>query len=369
MDRNEILYWLRENDPAKLKTLWERADALRRERVGDEVHLRGLIEMSNICRRNCAYCGVRAGRTGITRYRLSDEEIYETGALAAEFGYGTIVIQSGEDLSASKERIAGIIRELKKRFGLAITLSLGERPEEDWREWKEAGADRYLIRFETTNKRLYEIIHPRLPHQKQSEVYDRLKSLETLRRIGYEIGSGVMIGIPGQSMEDLANDIEMFRALDLDMIGTGPFLAHPETPLGRFANALAESGTNDPSRWEEIGRQTGLVIPFPEEQVESSNLMAFKVIALTRLVRPDANIPSTTAIATNDGKFGRITGLSRGANVVMPNLTPKKYRALYEIYPHKAATLESARQTHETALAQIREIGRVPGTGPGGRAH
>ena len=366
LTENEIIAWLREEDPQKLEELFRKADLLRRQHVGEAVHLRGLVEISNICRRNCLYCGVRASRSNIKRYRLAAEEVLEGARLAAGFGYGTVVIQGGEDFSLDAVFVAGIVREIKK-LGLAVTLSLGERPEADWRLWREAGADRYLIRFETSNRSLFNVIHPRVGKKDSFGFDGRLGSLLTLRGMGYEIGSGVMIGIPGQSYRDLARDLILFQLLDLDMIGTGPFLAHPETPLGKAALALAAAPGADLAEKRKLAAGAGFDYPIPDDQVPSSNLMAFKVIALTRLLLPDSNIPSTTAIATNDAAHGRVTGLMSGANVVMPNLTPTKYRAMYEIYPNKSATFDSPEETHRKAIEQIREAGRTPGTGPGGR--
>ena len=366
LTENEIIAWLREEDPQKLEELFRKADLLRRQHVGEAVHLRGLVEISNICRRNCLYCGVRASRSNIKRYRLAAEEVLEGARLAAGFGYGTVVIQGGEDFSLDAVFVAGIVREIKK-LGLAVTLSLGERPESDWRLWREAGADRYLIRFETSNRSLFDVIHPRVGKKDSFGFDGRLGSLLTLRGMGYEIGSGVMIGIPGQSYRDLARDLILFQLLDLDMIGTGPFLAHPETPLGKAALALAAAPGADLAEKRKLAAGAGFDYPIPDDQVPSSNLMAFKVIALTRLLLPDSNIPSTTAIATNDAVHGRVTGLMSGANVVMPNLTPTKYRAMYEIYPNKSATFDSPEETHRKAIEQIREAGRTPGTGPGGR--
>ncbi len=367
MNENEIRAWLREKDPERLADLFLRADTLRREHVGDAVHLRGLVELSNICRRNCLYCGVRAGHNTIGRYRLTFDEVMQSACLAAEFGYGTLVLQGGEDFSLSAEFVADLIRGIKERYALAVTLSLGERAESDWRLWRAAGADRYLIRFETSNKALFEAIHPRAGINDHSGFKGRIGALRVLRSLGYEIGSGVMIGIPGQSYTDLARDLLLFRELDLDMIGTGPFLAHPETPLGRAALALAQNPGAAADERRRIAAGAGFDFPIPDDQVPADNLMGFKVIALTRLLLPDANIPSTTAIATNDKQHGRITGLKSGANVIMPNLTPTKYRALYEIYPNKSASAESPHQTHHTAIAQIQEANRVPGSGPGGR--
>lgn len=356
LTQQEILNWLREKDPEKIHELIESADRLRGQTVGNAVHFRGLIELSSWCRRNCLYCGIRAFRTDLVRYRMTKEEVLECAKTAFDFGYGTVVIQAAEDPGISESFISEIIQEIKERYSLAVTLSLGERKESEWIRWKEAGADRYLLRFETSNQKLYEAIHPKAP----DTIYpNRFALLRKLREIGYEVGSGVMIGIPGQNMSDLARDIELFHELDLDMIGCGPFLAHPATPLGSL--------TGDPVKDAEIRSKYHL--PEAEEQVESSNDMAFKVIALTRLVCPKANIPSTTAVATIDGKKGRVSGLSSGANVIMPNLTPTRYRALYEIYPNKAATFETAKQTHQTAMEQIESIGRTLGTGKGSRLH
>lgn len=354
---NDIYSLLKEQDPQSLTALWQEADSLRQANVGNAVHFRGLLELSNYCRRNCLYCGIRAGHQGIARYRMTEDEILDGARLAASFGYGTVVLQAGEDSVLTGDVIANIVKNIKSQWGLAVTLSLGERTEEEWAQWREAGADRYLLRFETSNQRLFNAIHPDFAGKKSKGT--RIDMLKTLRRLGYEIGSGVMIGIPGQSYTDLANDLLLFRELDLDMIGCGPYLPHPATPLG----TLSSNADTDADR--EKREQYGL--PSTDDQVANSIEMGYKVIALTRLLCPESNIPSTTAIATMDGEHGRVNGLSRGANVIMPNLTPQKYRALYEIYPGKAATLEDAEQTHRTALEQVSAAGRIPGTGPGRR--
>ena len=224
MDRTEIIRWLREMDGERLDALWHEADRVRHVTVGDAVFLRGLIEISNICSRDCHYCGIRAGRADLARYRMTAEEILACARQAIEFGYGTVVLQSGEDYGVSREWISDIIRRIKAlpapwgdSGALAVTLSLGERPDDDLLAWKAAGADRYLLRFETSNRPLYDRIHPPLAGRHS----DRLAILQRLSEIGYEVGSGVMIGIPGQTYEDLADDIEWFRRLDLDMIGVG----------------------------------------------------------------------------------------------------------------------------------------------------
>jgi len=344
MDVREMERWLREEDESRLEALWRAADDTRRENVGDEVHLRGLVEISSFCIRRCAYCGLRAEHRNLQRYRMSSDEILACAREARAYGYGTTVLQSGEDYGITREWLADVVREIKAQTALAVTLSLGERPDEDLTAWREAGADRYLLRFETSDRELYDRIHPPTDRQGLS---DRIAMLKRLKQLGYEAGSGVMVGIPGQSYTCLAQDIALFRELDLDMIGVGPFIAHPDTPLGRSELPSAPQG----------------------EQTPNTELMTYKVLALTRLSCPEANIPSTTALATLNLAQGRELGLQRGANIVMPNLTPVQYRALYEIYPAKACIQESAGDCHACMKARIRKIGRVPGTGPGGRKH
>jgi biotin synthase len=341
MRKSEIIHWLREKRAARLEELYRLADETRRRNVGDEVHLRGLIEVSNCCVRDCAYCGLRAGHRALARYRMNAEEILGCVRKAADYGYGTVVLQSGEDYGIATEPMAEIIRRIKSETDLAVTLSFGERPDEDLARWRAAGADRYLLRFETSDAKLYERIHPPL----NGGPSDRIAILRRLGTLGYEVGSGVMIGIPGQTYESLAEDIELFRTLDLDMIGVGPYLPHPNTPLGRRPGDFRA----------------------PEsDQAPNTEEMTHKVLALTRLACPRANIPSTTALATLNAAGGREIGLRRGANVVMPNLTPLKYRALYEIYPGKACIAETAEACQAFLRQRILSIGRKVGTGPGG---
>jgi biotin synthase len=344
LSRNFILNWLQEDDPTKLDILWRSADEARRSHVGNDVHLRGLIEISNYCRRRCAYCGINAGNHQVTRYRMTNDEIIACVRQAVRFGYGTVVLQAGEDYGLTKKSIDELIRRIKGEFDLAITLSLGERSIDELTAWRKAGADRYLLRFETSNAELFARIHPPLP---DSTNQNRIELLRILRELGYEIGSGVIIGIPGQSYNDLVNDLELFRDLDLDMIGVGPFIPHPHTLLGKsesnadFANLLSR------------------------EQVPNSELMTYKVVALSRLLCPRANIPSTTALATLNINDGRELGLVRGANVLMPNLTPQQYRIHYEIYPNKACIYETGEQFDDCTKMRIKTIGRSIGKGPG----
>jgi len=340
MNHQEIVTWLRETEATRLAELWQHADATRQAYVGGEVHLRGLIEFSNYCVRLCAYCGLRALNDEVTRYRMSAEEILACVRQAATLGYGTVVLQSGEDPLTRTEWMADVIRQIKAETPLAVTLSLGERSDEDLAVWRAAGADRYLLRFETSNRVLFDRIHPPRPGVR----CDRIAILHRLRELGYEVGSGVMVGIPGQTYDDLARDIELFGELDLDMIGCGPFLPNPQTPLG------------DREAWESA----------PEgQQVPNTELMTYKVIALARLMCPRANIPSTTALATINTKNGRELGLVRGANVVMPNLTPPEYRIHYEIYPNKACIHETAQECNQCLRARLQAMGRQIGVGRG----
>ncbi len=340
--REEILSWLRETDPSRLAELYARADAVRKAHVGEEVHLRGLVEISNYCVQNCAYCGLRRENAEAHRYRMQADEVVACAHEAARRGYGTIVLQSGEDYGLTREWTCGIIARIKAETPLALTLSFGERPAGDFAAWRAAGADRYLLKFETSDDALYKELHPPLPDKH----YSRRDMLPALTDMGYEAGSGVMIGLPGQSFDTLANDLLLFRELKLDMIGAGPFLPHPQTPLGtEYADAIRAG-----------------------DQVPSTGEMGYKVIALTRLLCPNTNIPATTALASLNRETGRRLALQRGANVVMPNLTPAAYRRYYEIYPEKLCFYEEAAFEHEQIMQLLADIGRPAGRGPGSRS-
>lgn len=346
LSREAIEHWLRVADPHELERLWALADETRRRYVGDAVHLRGLVEVSNCCVRGCLYCGIRAGNRRLPRYRMPMEAVLECGRKAVAFGYGTVVLQAGEDYGLTTEWVAEVVRRLRGEVGVqAVTLSLGERPDADLAAWREAGADRYLLRFETSDADLYRRIHPDLP----GRVSDRLALFRRLQELGYEAGTGIMVGIPGQTVSSIADDIAIFRELDADMIGIGPYLPHPATPLGREFARRAASGD------------------WPPDQAPNTGLMTCKVLALTRLARPDANLPATTALSLADRDHGRAHGLERGANVVMPNLTPPEYREKYEIYPEKATVRETAEAVNESLMALLRRLGRTVGEGPGAR--
>ncbi len=299
--------------------LFKAADEVREKYVGDEVHLRALIEFSNICKRNCFYCGLRSENKNVERYRLSPEQIVETAGMAAQQGYKTVVLQGGEDSYFSAEKLAEIIKQIKQ-FDTAITLSTGEMTFEEYKILKNAGADRFLLRIETTDEKLYKKLHP------AASFKNRKRCLYDLKKLGFETGTGCLVGLPEQTVESLADDILFFKELNADMIGIGPFIPHKDTPLG---DASAGSFT-----------------------------LALKVMALTRLLLPYINIPATTAMETLV-KNGRNIALQSGANVVMPNVTAMEFRKKYEIYPDKISVDYSEM---EKSLTQIgRTIGQDRG--------
>jgi biotin synthase len=339
LDRDDIHSWLLESEPERLEKLWSLADSARRAHVGDEVHVRGLVEFSNRCVRTCHYCGLRAGRRSLPRYRMNETEIMACVQEAVERRFGAVVLQSGEDPGLEVEWLAGVVRRIRRETPLAVTLSCGERSREELARWRSAGANRYLLRFETSDRELSRRIHP--PSWRATA--DRLEMLVWIKELGYETGSGIMVGLPGQTWATLVDDIEWFRRLDLDMIGLGPYVPHPDTPLGRPCPPVRLAA----------------------DQVPNTELAAYKVLALTRLLCPRVNLPSTTALATLDREHGWELGLQRGANVIMVDLTPAAYRVAYEIYPAKAVIGRTPEEQRENVAAMLRRLGRRPGAGAG----
>ncbi|OGT05748.1 MAG: hypothetical protein A2103_00320 [Gammaproteobacteria bacterium GWF2_41_13] len=397
MNPTEILSWLHTENSSELEKLWAMANQVRQEHVGNEVHLRGLVEISNHCVRTCTYCGINR-TTAVERYRMTKNEMIDCAKQIEQFGYGTIVMQSGEDYGLTAENIADIICTIKSQTPLAITLSLGERPLEELHLWKQSGADRYLLRFETSDPFLYRRIHPPLTPQEMPD--QRIQLLKQCRELGLEIGSGIMIGIPGQTYESIVNDLRLFQSLDLDMIGVGPYIENSvqssfhgsdfvldsavklrddsdDTIKLQDKNHSAIKPKNAPATTESLAviprldrgiqREISDYTELTKQQVPATELMTYKIIALSRILCPKANIPSTTALATLNKTFGRELGLSRGANVVMPNVTPVQYRVKYEIYPGKACINECASACHRCMTKRIRSIGRTIGQGKGGR--
>lgn len=325
LSKDELIQIL--SDESINNFLFKTADEVREKYVGNEVHLRGLIEFSNICKCNCKYCGLRKDNSELERYRLSIEEAYDFAKKAKEYGYKTVVLQSGEDSYYSVERLVKLLQDIKK-LDLAITLSIGERPYEEYKAFKEAGADRYLIRIETTDKELYKKMHPNMSFE------NRVRCLKDLKTLGYEVGTGCLVGLPEQTIESLANDILFFKEIDADMIGIGPFIPNQNTPLKD-----AKGGTFE---------------------------MALKVMALTRILLPTINIPATTAMETLNPN-GRLIALQSGANVVMPNVTEGDYRRKYEIYPGKICVGDTPAHCRGCISGKIQSIGRTVSTGYGFR--
>ena len=323
--KNEVIEILKDN--SQNDWLFSLADKIRKENVGDEVHLRGLIEFSNICKRTCKYCGLRCENKDIDRYRIEPDDIIFYAQKAVDMGYKTIVLQSGEDEYYSRELFCKIIKGIKT-LDVALTLSIGERCFDDYKAFKDCGADRYLIRIETTDKELYKKMHPYMSFE------NRVRCLKDLGKLGYEVGTGCLVGLPGQTIESLANDILFFKEINADMVGIGPFIAHPHTPL--------------------------------KDCLNGDFTLALKVMALTRILLKNINIPATTAMETLN-QNGRIIALQSGANVVMPNVTTTEYRAKYEIYPNKICINENPAQCFNCVSGKIRSIGRSVSTGYGFR--
>lgn len=298
--------------------IYAQSDAVRRETVGDTVHIRALLEISNHCRRLCTYCGLRAPRTSLPRYRMTPQEIVSAACEAAAVGYRTLVLQSGEDPWFTSKILGEIVSAIKARTGMAVTLGCGEMKGEDYAYLKEAGTDRYLIKHETADPDLYRRLHP------DSTLEQRVGCLRTLKALGYETGSGFMVGLPGQTLETLAEDLLLLASIPCDMAGIGPFLPHPDTPL--------------------------------REGTAGSPELTRRCVALARLLLPTANLPATTAL-TLRGDNGQV--FSGGANVVMRKITPNCYKKQYEIYPANLPDTDIPAQRQQLE-EQIRSLGRVP---------
>ncbi len=335
--------------PPLVQMLVSIADQIRAARVGDGVHLRALIEISNHCERSCHYCGLFSGNKLLGRYRLEKELILEVVDSAVAMGYGTVVLQSGEDSCLDGEWVESLIRAIRAKHGdqMAITLGLGEREREDLVAWKQAGADRYLLKQETIDADLYTRLHPKMSQER------RVSQLRLMKELGYQIGSGVMVGLPGQTWEILARDLLFMRDLDMDMVGCGPLIVHPATPLAKLWQQRQDG------RFDGDGRLGWEIEP----DVENS----LKVVAMARILMPNALLPVTTSLATLDREQGRERALRAGANVIMPDVTPVEYRGLYEIYPGKACVSEKAEACRSCLEARLASIGRHIAAGPGHR--
>ncbi len=323
----ELETLLRLEERADLDHLYQAAYRVKLKYVDNRVRLRGLVEISNLCSRDCLYCGIRRSNRNIERFQMAREEILEAAKLAIQFRYGSIVLQGGErNDPLFTDFIAGLLPELKALGHLGVTLSLGEQSPETYRRWFAAGAHRYLLRIEASDPELYRKIHPADDSYEQ-----RVAALEELRRAGYQVGTGVMIGLPGQTVRNLVHDLRFFQQLDVDMIGMGPYLPHHDTPLG------AEDRDFDPALRLEAG---------------------LKMIAVTRLLLRDVNIASTTALQAL-APDGRERGLLAGANVIMPNIGRLDHRKDYLLYDNKPGTDENADNARRKLEAAISAIGET----------
>lgn len=340
LSARELTQLLNLEDPAEQQALFDAAYRVKLRHVGPWVRLRGLIEMSNFCVRDCYYCGIRKSNRRINRFELSFDEILAAAKNALGFGYGSIVLQSGERSDpAFVEFVESVTAAICALPGCAgITLSCGEQTMETYRRWRRAGAERYLLRIESSNPRIFRSIHPA-----DASFDDRVAALHRLRECDYQVGTGVMIGLPGQSGADLADDIEFFHRLDIDMIGMGPWLPHHDAPLRD-------------------------VEPETPERARKRFELGLRMIASTRLQLQDVNIASTTALQALDPR-GRELGLRAGANVIMPNAGGIEHRADYTLYDNKPGLDENAAETRLALERSIAEIGEkiaydVAGTSP-----
>lgn len=299
--------WLRCESASALSQLFSHADEVRRERFGSDPCSCGLVEISNNCRRQCLYCGLSLGNRTVVRYRMTVGEVMDSLAQVVELGCSEVIFQGGEDGGLDRRDMAEVIERAGGEFGLSVTLSLGEREYDELKTWRAAGAERYLLRFETSDGGLLRAIHPPVVGTP-----GRFETLKTLRDLGYKVGSGVMVGLPGQNYVTLAQDVMLFEELGLDLVSVDPFLPHPGTLLGQAS-----------------------LLEF-DDQVPADIEMVHKVLALTRILCPGASIPVSMVFDVVDPDGESPKALGRGANVTVSNCTPPCRRTLYEAYPRVA---------------------------------
>ena len=329
LEREDIVRLLA-TQGAEMEQLFRKALDVKLSRLDNKVHLRGLIELSNVCRKSCLYCGVRRDNDKVERYMLTEDEVVECARLAHQLNYGSVAIQSGErndpEFVAMITRLIHRIKEIDNG-SLGITLSLGEQSEETYRQWFEAGAHRYLLRIESSDEELYYRIHPR---NERHDFHRRLDCIDALLALGYQTGTGVMVGLPFQTLDILAGDLLFFREKDVAMVGMGPYIPHPDTPLYQYADQ----------------------IPAADDRMN----LTLKMIAILRLMMPEINMVAATANQTVDPQ-GREKAIAAGANVIMPNLTPNEFRENYLIYPDKACVKDKPDECHSCLDVRLAAIG------------
>ncbi|MDI6825842.1 MAG: [FeFe] hydrogenase H-cluster radical SAM maturase HydE [Candidatus Aenigmarchaeota archaeon] len=325
LKRDEVLRLLKTNDKKELNLLFKTANKLRQKHLKNSCCVHGIIEFSNHCRNDCLYCGIRKSNKKLKRYRMDVDEIVKVASFAVNrLGFKALVLQSGEDFWYTTEKLIEMIKKIKEKCGVLLFMSIGERSFDCYKRMYEAGARGVLFRFETSNPRLYKKLHrgPKLKFQ------NRIKLLRYMSKLGYIIATGSLIGLPGQTEEDLMNDILLTKSLNAEMYSFGPLIPHSETPL---ANA----------------------------SLENINTV-LKVLAVSRLIDPKAKILVTTALETLDKENGRKLGLLSGANSLMINVTPTKYKNLYSIYPNKAGNEREIEDDIEKTLNLLYSLGRAP---------
>ncbi len=301
--------------------LYLKANEVCKKNFGENIYIRAIVEFSNYCRRRCKYCGLNANNKTADRYRMSVDEIVQSVKEAYDAGYKTIVLQSGEDVYYSKDKICEMIDKIREYCDIVITLSIGERPYEELKAFKERGANRFLLKHETSDEKLYEYLHP------CGTLDARVNCLKNIKALGYETGSGFMIGLPTQTLEIVARDIMLLHELSCDMAGIGPFISHPETEL--------------------VGASSG------------DTELTKRAVALTRLILPKSNLPATTSLGMVKDK-AKDDIFSCGANVIMKKATPWKYREKYEIYPTNFGEVHTIKEDRLTLEAHIRALGKIP---------
>ncbi|MEW5817603.1 MAG: [FeFe] hydrogenase H-cluster radical SAM maturase HydE [Spirochaetota bacterium] len=338
-EKDQLVKMLSVSSNEKQNSLAKEADSVRKRFVGDKIYFRGIIEFSNICEKDCLYCGIRKSNSNVTRFMMTEQDIMKCARWAFANGYGSIVLQSGESTSpAFLDFLIKVVQDIKKETGrtdprgngLGITLCVGEQKKKTYEEFFQAGAHRYLLRIETSNPELYKQLHP-----PECSFGNRVRCLEHLREIGYQVGTGVMIGLPGQTIEDLVDDIFFYKDIDADMIGMGPYIPHAETPLSVYAGKWN-------ARRDELLR------------------LSLRMVAATRLLLKDVNIAATTAMQVLHPR-GREIAFEYGANIIMPILTPTRFRKDYSLYDGKPCIDENAKQCKECIAERIRSIGRNVG--------
>ena len=315
LNLSEVMRLLKSESPGETKALYKAADLVRQECVGERVDIRGAIEFSNYCSKNCLYCGLRKENNQLPRYRMTIEEILVAVGKVAQMGLRTVILQSGEDPWYTTDKLLDLIKKIKSLYGLRITLSLGEREPEELKLFREAGANNYLLKIEAADPKLFTRVHP------DTDYYQRMKVLNSLKKVGFLVGSGNIVGLPGQTLKQLAEDILFQKEKGIHMIGTGPFIPAANTPF-----VTSCPGSVD---------------------------LTLKTIAIARILCQNVYIPATTALATLD-KDGLIKGLKAGANTIMLVLTPAEYRASYNIYNAKKPV------SLKDALEAVKAAGRKP---------